>query len=62
MNSLSQVARVTGVTVELKRIMGVETGLELITLPHGGQLRQDLLERWVCMCDDDDIWLCMMML
>ncbi|XP_055060031.2 breast cancer anti-estrogen resistance protein 3 homolog isoform X2 [Misgurnus anguillicaudatus] len=40
-----QVARVTGVTVELKRIMGVETGLELITLPHGGQLRQDLLER-----------------
>uniref|UniRef100_A0A672KQ24 SH2 domain containing 3A n=1 Tax=Sinocyclocheilus grahami TaxID=75366 RepID=A0A672KQ24_SINGR len=42
---LSQVARVTGVTVEQKRIMGVETGLELITLPHGGQLRQDLLER-----------------
>ncbi|XP_065125650.1 breast cancer anti-estrogen resistance protein 3 homolog isoform X4 [Paramisgurnus dabryanus] len=40
-----QVARVTGVTVELKRIMGVETGLELITLPHGRQLRQDLLER-----------------
>uniref|UniRef100_A0A9J8DCE4 Breast cancer anti-estrogen resistance protein 3-like n=1 Tax=Cyprinus carpio carpio TaxID=630221 RepID=A0A9J8DCE4_CYPCA len=40
-----QVARVTGVTVEQKRIMGVETGLELITLPHGGQLRQDLLER-----------------
>ncbi|XP_052402617.1 breast cancer anti-estrogen resistance protein 3 homolog isoform X2 [Carassius gibelio] len=40
-----QVARVTGVTVEQKKIMGVETGLELITLPHGGQLRQDLLER-----------------
>ncbi|XP_043075845.1 breast cancer anti-estrogen resistance protein 3 homolog [Puntigrus tetrazona] len=40
-----QVARVTGVTAEQKRIMGVETGLELITLPHGGQLRQDLLER-----------------
>ncbi|XP_016392437.1 breast cancer anti-estrogen resistance protein 3-like [Sinocyclocheilus rhinocerous] len=40
-----QVTRVTGVTVEQKRIMGVETGLELITLPHGGQLRQDLLER-----------------
>ncbi|XP_050963799.1 breast cancer anti-estrogen resistance protein 3 homolog isoform X1 [Labeo rohita] len=40
-----QVARVTGVTVEQKRLMGVETGLELITLPHGGQLRQDLLER-----------------
>ncbi|XP_073764717.1 SH2 domain-containing protein 3A isoform X1 [Danio rerio] len=40
-----QVARVTGVTAEQKRIMGVETGLELVTLPHGGQLRQDLLER-----------------
>ncbi|XP_067296596.1 breast cancer anti-estrogen resistance protein 3 homolog isoform X2 [Pseudorasbora parva] len=40
-----QVARVTGVTPEQKRIMGVESGLELITLPHGGQLRQDLLER-----------------
>ncbi|XP_057187397.1 breast cancer anti-estrogen resistance protein 3 homolog isoform X1 [Triplophysa rosa] len=40
-----QVARITGVTAEQKRMMGVETGLELITLPHGGQLRQDLLER-----------------
>ncbi|XP_067259443.1 breast cancer anti-estrogen resistance protein 3 homolog isoform X4 [Chanodichthys erythropterus] len=40
-----QVARVTGVTAEQKRIMGVESGLELVTLPHGGQLRQDLLER-----------------
>ncbi|XP_028255737.1 breast cancer anti-estrogen resistance protein 3 [Parambassis ranga] len=40
-----QVARVVGVTDEQKRIMGVGTGLELVTLPHGHQLRQDLLER-----------------
>uniref|UniRef100_W5UIY7 Breast cancer anti-estrogen resistance protein 3 n=1 Tax=Ictalurus punctatus TaxID=7998 RepID=W5UIY7_ICTPU len=40
-----QVARVTGVTEEQKRMMGVNSGLELITLPHGSQLRQDLLER-----------------
>lgn len=40
-----QVARITGVTDEQKRIMGVESGLELVTLPHGHQLRQDLLER-----------------
>ncbi|KAI4897415.1 hypothetical protein NFI96_029502 [Prochilodus magdalenae] len=40
-----QVARVTGVTAEQKRIMGVDSGLELITLPHGSQLRKDLLER-----------------
>ncbi|CAG5928730.1 unnamed protein product [Menidia menidia] len=40
-----QVARITGVTDEQKRIMGVDSGLELITLPHGNQLRQDLLER-----------------
>ncbi|XP_053333698.1 breast cancer anti-estrogen resistance protein 3 homolog isoform X2 [Clarias gariepinus] len=40
-----QVARVTGVTEEQKRMMGVHSGLELITLPHGSQLRQDLLER-----------------
>ncbi|TTE81764.1 Breast cancer anti-estrogen resistance protein 3 [Bagarius yarrelli] len=40
-----QVARVTGVTGEQKRMMGVNSGLELITLPHGSQLRQDLLER-----------------
>lgn len=42
-----QVARVVGVTDEQKRIMGVGTGLELVTLPHGHQLRQDLLERYV---------------
>lgn len=35
----------TGVTEEQKRMMGVNSGLELITLPHGSQLRQDLLER-----------------
>ncbi|KAF7663435.1 hypothetical protein LDENG_00209750 [Lucifuga dentata] len=40
-----QVARITGVTDEQRRLMGVGTGLELVTLPHGHQLRQDLLER-----------------
>ncbi|KAM6940431.1 breast cancer anti-estrogen resistance protein 3 homolog isoform 1-T1 [Xenentodon cancila] len=40
-----QVARIVGVTDEQRRIMGVDSGLELITLPHGRQLRQDLLER-----------------
>ncbi|XP_053187499.1 breast cancer anti-estrogen resistance protein 3 homolog [Scomber japonicus] len=40
-----QVARIVGVTDEQKRIMGVESGLQLVTLPHGRQLRQDLLER-----------------
>ncbi|XP_062865486.1 breast cancer anti-estrogen resistance protein 3 homolog isoform X2 [Trichomycterus rosablanca] len=40
-----QVARLIGVTEEQKRMMGVNSGLELITLPHGSQLRQDLLER-----------------
>ncbi|KAK5623214.1 hypothetical protein CRENBAI_017792 [Crenichthys baileyi] len=40
-----QVARIVGVTDEQKRIMGVNSGLELVTLPHGHQLRQDLMER-----------------
>ncbi|XP_054635242.1 breast cancer anti-estrogen resistance protein 3 homolog isoform X1 [Dunckerocampus dactyliophorus] len=40
-----QVARIVGVTEEQKRMMGVGSGLELVTLPHGHQLRQDLLER-----------------
>ncbi|XP_074520239.1 SH2 domain-containing protein 3A isoform X2 [Halichoeres trimaculatus] len=40
-----QVARIVGVTDKQKRIMGVGSGLELVTLPHGHQLRQDLLER-----------------
>lgn len=43
--SVLQVAQITGVTEEQKTIMGVESGLELVTLPHGRQLRQDLLER-----------------
>ncbi|XP_036951898.1 breast cancer anti-estrogen resistance protein 3 homolog [Acanthopagrus latus] len=40
-----QVARIVGVTDDQKRIMGVGSGLELVTLPHGSRLRQDLLER-----------------
>ncbi|CAN9510214.1 unnamed protein product [Ophioblennius macclurei] len=40
-----QVARIVGVTDEQRRLMGVNSGLELVTLPHGHQLRQDLLER-----------------
>uniref|UniRef100_A0A8C9WVS8 Breast cancer anti-estrogen resistance protein 3 n=1 Tax=Sander lucioperca TaxID=283035 RepID=A0A8C9WVS8_SANLU len=40
-----QVARIVGVTDEQKTVMGVGSGLELVTLPHGRQLRQDLLER-----------------
>lgn len=34
-----------GVTPEVQRMMGVTSGLELLTLPHGHQLRLDLLER-----------------
>ncbi|XP_005994385.2 breast cancer anti-estrogen resistance protein 3 homolog isoform X1 [Latimeria chalumnae] len=40
-----QVARITNVSKEQKRKMGADSGLELITLPHGHQLRLDLLER-----------------
>uniref|UniRef100_A0A7N6AFP4 BCAR3 adaptor protein, NSP family member n=1 Tax=Anabas testudineus TaxID=64144 RepID=A0A7N6AFP4_ANATE len=40
-----QVARILGVTPELKVQMGVSSGLELVTLPHGRQLRLDLMER-----------------
>ncbi|XP_028260048.1 breast cancer anti-estrogen resistance protein 3 isoform X2 [Parambassis ranga] len=40
-----QVARILGVTAELKGRMGVSSGLELVTLPHGHQLRLDLMER-----------------
>ncbi|CAL1546498.1 unnamed protein product [Lymnaea stagnalis] len=29
--------------------LGVSSGLELITLPHGRQLRQDAIERWECL-------------
>ncbi|XP_038627785.1 SH2 domain-containing protein 3A [Tachyglossus aculeatus] len=40
-----QAARILGLTREQKQAMGVWSGLELITLPHGHQLRLDLLER-----------------
>nr|XP_057928999.1 breast cancer anti-estrogen resistance protein 3 isoform X2 [Doryrhamphus excisus]XP_057929001.1 breast cancer anti-estrogen resistance protein 3 isoform X2 [Doryrhamphus excisus]XP_057929002.1 breast cancer anti-estrogen resistance protein 3 isoform X2 [Doryrhamphus excisus] len=40
-----QVARILGVSPELKGQMGVASGLELVTLPHGRQLRLDLMER-----------------
>ncbi|XP_018088249.1 SH2 domain-containing protein 3C isoform X2 [Xenopus laevis] len=41
-----EVARILGVTKEMQRIMGVSSGMELLTLPHGRQLRVDLLERF----------------
>uniref|UniRef100_A0A4W3J3S4 SH2 domain containing 3C n=1 Tax=Callorhinchus milii TaxID=7868 RepID=A0A4W3J3S4_CALMI len=40
------VARILGVTKEMRKQMGVGSGLELLTLPHGHQLRLDLIERW----------------
>ncbi|XP_030582513.1 breast cancer anti-estrogen resistance protein 3 isoform X1 [Archocentrus centrarchus] len=40
-----KVARILGVTPELKGQMGVSSGLELVTLPHGRRLRLDLMER-----------------
>ncbi|XP_061635682.1 breast cancer anti-estrogen resistance protein 3 isoform X2 [Phyllopteryx taeniolatus] len=40
-----QVARILGVSSEQRGQMGVASGLELITLPHGQQLRLDLMER-----------------
>uniref|UniRef100_A0A8C9S1H3 BCAR3 adaptor protein, NSP family member n=1 Tax=Scleropages formosus TaxID=113540 RepID=A0A8C9S1H3_SCLFO len=40
-----QVARVLSVSEEMTRQMGVNSGLELVTLPHGKQLRLDLMER-----------------
>uniref|UniRef100_A0AAZ3SKQ8 SH2 domain containing 3Ca n=1 Tax=Oncorhynchus tshawytscha TaxID=74940 RepID=A0AAZ3SKQ8_ONCTS len=43
------VARILGVTEEMQRMMGVGSGLELLTLPHGHQLRLDLLERFYTM-------------
>ncbi|XP_010875644.2 SH2 domain-containing protein 3C isoform X2 [Esox lucius] len=44
-----KVARILGVTKEMQRMMGVGSGLELLTLPHGHQLRLDLLERFYTM-------------
>ncbi|XP_061495455.1 SH2 domain-containing protein 3A isoform X2 [Rhineura floridana] len=41
----SQAARIIGVSTERQRAMGASSGLELITLPQGYQLRKDLLER-----------------
>ncbi|XP_076020150.1 SH2 domain-containing protein 3C isoform X2 [Genypterus blacodes] len=43
------IARILGVTAETQRMMGVSSGLELLTLPHGHQLRLDLLERFYTM-------------
>ncbi|XDB55627.1 PREDICTED: SH2 domain-containing protein 3C isoform X1 [Capra hircus] len=40
------VARILGVTKEMQTLMGVRWGMELLTLPHGRQLRLDLLERF----------------
>ncbi|XP_072228101.1 SH2 domain-containing protein 3C isoform X2 [Leuresthes tenuis] len=44
-----KVARILGITSEMQRMMGVSSGLELLTLPHGHQLRLDLLERFYTM-------------
>ncbi|XP_051907494.1 SH2 domain-containing protein 3C isoform X3 [Hippocampus zosterae] len=43
------IARILGVKSEMQRMMGVSSGLELLTLPHGHQLRLDLLERFYTM-------------
>ncbi|NXI39462.1 BCAR3 protein, partial [Galbula dea] len=40
-----KVARILEVSEEMRKIMGVSSGLELITLPYGHQLRLDLIER-----------------
>ncbi|XP_060738390.1 breast cancer anti-estrogen resistance protein 3 isoform X2 [Tachysurus vachellii] len=40
-----EVARILNVSDQIKCQMGVTSGLELVTLPHGRQLRQDLMER-----------------
>ncbi|XP_072788610.1 breast cancer anti-estrogen resistance protein 3 isoform X4 [Taeniopygia guttata] len=40
-----KVARIVEVSEEMKRNMGGNSGLELITLPYGHQLRLDLIER-----------------
>ncbi|XP_058473630.1 SH2 domain-containing protein 3C isoform X1 [Solea solea] len=43
------VARILCVNSEMQRMMGVSSGLELLTLPHGHQLRLDLMERFYTM-------------
>ncbi|XP_030061994.1 breast cancer anti-estrogen resistance protein 3 isoform X2 [Microcaecilia unicolor] len=40
-----KVARILEVSTKMKRMMGVSSGLELITLPYGHQLRLDIIER-----------------
>ncbi|XP_060058083.1 breast cancer anti-estrogen resistance protein 3 isoform X2 [Erinaceus europaeus] len=40
-----QVIRILEVSEEMRRNMGVSSGLELITLPYGHQLRLDIIER-----------------
>ncbi|XP_066499506.1 breast cancer anti-estrogen resistance protein 3 isoform X2 [Hoplias malabaricus] len=45
----SEVARILNVSEEMKNQMGLTSGLELVTLPHGRQLRQDLMERHTTM-------------
>ncbi|KAJ8006071.1 hypothetical protein DPEC_G00124450 [Dallia pectoralis] len=42
-------ARILNVTPEMQKKMGVSSGMELLTLPHGCQLRLDLLERFQTM-------------
>uniref|UniRef100_A0A3Q3X2U9 SH2 domain containing 3Cb n=1 Tax=Mola mola TaxID=94237 RepID=A0A3Q3X2U9_MOLML len=43
------VARILEVTPEVQSMMGVSSGMELLTLPHGQRLRLDLLERFQTM-------------
>ncbi|XP_063315602.1 breast cancer anti-estrogen resistance protein 3 homolog [Pelobates fuscus] len=45
-----QAIRIWRVSPEQQRIMGVQSGLELITLPYGQQFRRDLLERHHLLC------------
>lgn len=40
-----QVTRILEVSEEMRKNMGVSSGLELITLPYGHQLRLDIIER-----------------
>nr|XP_055056667.1 SH2 domain containing 3Cb isoform X3 [Misgurnus anguillicaudatus] len=40
------VARILDVPDDIMKNMGVSSGMELLTLPHGHRLRQDLLERF----------------
>ncbi|CAH2311563.1 breast cancer anti-estrogen resistance 3 isoform X1 [Pelobates cultripes] len=44
-----KVARILDVSPDMERMMGVSSGLELIILPYGHQLRLDLIERHTTM-------------